>query len=336
MKKTYEKYKKQIEEELADFFRQKKREARRMFPEMLEGIETLEEFTLRGGKRIRAILVVIGYLACNGKDLKEIIRLSTAAELLQSFFLVHDDIMDNDDFRRSGPTVHASYWKRYDKKLSESVALIIGDLAYSYAVEVITKSRFDSQKKLTSLNELVDIVHNTCYGQLLDITAGARKVDDKYIKNIHEFKTAKYTISGPLKVGAEIAGASKKFINQFDAIGIKLGRAFQLRDDILGVFGNEKDLGKPVGSDLIEGKQTFLVLQAKSDYINRKIGTKLTKDEINKIRSIIIDSGSLDYSEKMIQRLLKEGKQELQKMDIRKQEKHFLLELADYLGKRKK
>lgn len=329
-------YKGRIEHELKLFFEKKKNEAKIVSQELYDAVSRLEEYTLRGGKRIRAILIVVGYLASGGKKLDEVIKLSISAELLHSFLLIHDDIMDEDMLRRNGPSMHASYCGLFDKKTSENIAIDIGDISFCYAIEPLINADLDGKRKMIALRELIKIVRQTCYGQLLDVVGETKDVDSNYISKIHEYKTARYTISGPLKLGAMLAGSDKKLLNQFDDFGMKLGKAFQLKDDILGVFGDEEELGKPIGSDLVQGKKTLLIVKADSDYINRKIGSKLSINEIGEIRKIIVDSGSLSCSEKLIKELLLDAQTELKKMRIRKKEKEFLLGLIDYLEKRKK
>ena len=328
-------YRDKIEKELDEFFNNKKNKD--VFSsDVLGAIDILTEYTMRGGKRIRAILMIVGYLACEGNKLYEIIRVSTSLELLQSFFLVHDDIMDEDDLRRGGDTVHAYYNKKYNQRNSESLAIAIGDMAFCYTLEPILESNFDEKLKLRAIKELAKISKETCYGQIMDIFGSINEVDEEYINKIQINKTAKYTISGPLRLGAILAGADEKMIDSFNEFGLNLGRSFQIKDDILGVFGDEKKLGKPVGSDLIEGKKTLLILQSNSDYVNGRIGKKLTDEEINNIRNIIIDSGSLKYSEDLAHELINKAKENLEGININSKQKDFLLSLVDYLGKREK
>jgi geranylgeranyl diphosphate synthase, type I len=335
MKLLYNKYKSMVEAELKEFFLKKRMESKLLSPELHDAVCRAEEFTLRGGKRIRAVLAIIGYLAAGGNNLKEITRFSIAFELMHSFFLIHDDIIDNDLIRRGGPSLHASYYRKYDKRTSESLAIIVGDLISAFSFEPVLESRFDLKIKQKALNQILDVIKKTILGQMLDIVSISRDVNEAYIGKIHYFKTARYTISGPLIIGAEIAGANKKLIDQLEEFGKRIGKAFQLQDDILGIFGDENKLGKPVGSDIIEGKKTLLVIKAESEYINKRLGKDISKGEIEKIRKIIIDSGSLVYSETIMKKLILEAKEILLQMDIRDKEKKFLSYLIDYLEKRR-
>ena len=325
------KYKHSVEKELEKFFILN-RKVNEDISELSGVLNKLEEYTLRDGKRIRAVLIVVGYLACGGKNIKEIIKVATSAELLQSFFLIHDDIMDGDDMRRGGLAIHTQYMKRYNERVSENLALMMGNISFCLSLEPLLNSSFNNSRKIAAIKEFMNIAKHTCYGQSLDILGGVKKVDEKYITKIHVNKTSRYTISGPLKLGAILAGADNKILDSFARFGLSLGRAFQVRDDILGAFGNKKKLGKPVGSDFKEGKKTLLVIRANSHYVDKMIGRNLSKKDIKKIREIILASGSLEYSKNLIDRLINSSKEELDNMNIGKEQKCFLSDLADFIG----
>ncbi len=329
-------YKKEIEQELKKFFSNKKRKTRKISNELFDSILRLEEYTLRGGKRIRPVLIIVSYLGFGGKNLKEIIKFASSIEMLQSFFLIHDDFMDGHDLRRNGPTIHAGYKTKYGKKTSDNLAIDVGDICISYAVQPILDCKFDNNKKINALKEFFSIIEKTCYGQLLDLIPGTKDVNEEFVRKIYEYKTAEYTIAGPLKLGAILAEANSQEIKKLEKIGIKLGLAFQIKDDILGVFGNEKELGKPIGSDLIEGKKTLLIVKANNRFINKKIGKKLRPEEIKRIRELIIKSGSLKYSEDLVKKLISNIKKDINLLGIKAKQKEFLLNLSDYIGKREK
>jgi len=334
MKKEINDYKKKIDNELKRFFREKNSEIKKLSSDVYDYVSIFEEFTLRGGKRLRPLLMIFGYLSCGGKNTSEIIKASISSELAHSFLLVHDDIMDHDVVRRNGPTVHKVLEKRYDPEYAEPLAIVLGDAGFCYGLQPILDSNFDPQRKIKAMQKFVSVIEHTCYGQFFDVIAEFKDVDEVFVRNIHKYKTANYTIVGPMTIGGILAGATKRQLDSMTKFGIKIGLAFQLRDDILGVFGDRKELGKPIGSDLIEGKKTLLVTKADDTYIKKKLGTKLTKKEIEKIRKIIVDTGSLDYSQDLIHKLLESAKEDIEKCPIRKKEKALFLYLADYLEKR--
>ena len=165
---------------------------------------------------------------------------------------------------------------------------------------------------------------------------------EKEILKVHENKTAKYTIEGPLHLGALLAGAKGRILKDLSAYAVPVGIAFQIQDDILGVFGSEKKLGKPVCSDLREGKQTLLIAKAleKGSGVDRKMIKKLlgnknvTPREIDTFREIVRKSGSLAYSQNLAKKLIEKGKETLVKSAVKKEAKDFLVGIADYIVNR--
>ncbi len=159
---------------------------------------------------------------------------------------------------------------------------------------------------------------------------------------MYEYKTAKYTFEGPLHLGAILGGADDKFLNQLSQYAIPAGIAFQIQDDILGIFGDEKKTGKPVGSDIRQGKYTILVAKAfekanprQKKILARCLGNKnLTKKDIEDFRKVIIESGSLDYAKNLAMKLVWEAKKELEKIKMNSETKKFLRGIAEYMIKR--
>jgi len=345
-----EDYKKIVEKELNLFFNDKLAKAELIDPASKEMIELLKEYTLRGGKRLRAALVYHSYRCFSKKNLKEIIKASMAMELLQSYLLIHDDIMDNDDLRRNGPTLHISYkgiaekdFKKTDSKhFGISMAILAGDICCSFANEIIAELDIKERYKTAALKALNHTTHKVIYGQALDLLSELRKVDEKDIEKIHKLKTATYTIEAPLHIGALLAGAKEKHLQTLSSYAIPLGKAFQIQDDILGMFGNEEKLGKPIASDLKEGKKTLLILKAidnadavqKIAIINALGSKRLTDLQIKKIRKIIKDTGSLDFSKNLAKKLIQKSKQAVQNSNFKKPGKNFLLDIANYLENR--
>jgi len=309
-------------------------------------IQQIKEYSLRPGKRIRPILIIFGYKAFNGNNENEIIKASISIELIHSFLLIHDDIMDDDDLRRGLPTLHKVYAKKYrNDKIGESIAIIAGDIAFSFGNKAILQTNFSSKNKFNAMNKLHEAILNTGFGQLLDIDSEMKKdVNENDINKIHELKTAQYTIEAPLHIGALLAGASDDELRILSKYAIPLGRAFQIQDDILGMFGSEKKLGKPIGSDIKEGKRTLLITEAlkkaspeENKFLNTCLGNhEVTEEEIEKVRTIIKKSGSLEYSQKLAASLILQAKAALSKSNFEKEAKEFLNSIADYMLKREK
>jgi len=352
VEKTIFEYKDKINSRLRFFLKERIKRVNNISPVSKEMMEHIMEYNLRGGKRIRPILVIFGYKACGGKDIKAIIDAAIAVELMESFLLIHDDIMDQDDMRRGYLSMHKIYENRSKrcflgndaKRYGESMAMIAGDVLAIMGSEAILNSDFPIRRKLLAVERFNRAVVNTCFGQALDIISACDKnANERDIKRVYELKTAIYTFEAPLQIGAILAGASPKELRILSDYAIPLGKAFQYQDDILGLFGTKKKIGKPIGSDLKEGKKTLLILKAldmASSIECRKIKSILGKkdiksSEINLVRKIVKDSGSLDYSKEKASELVQISKTAITDSNLKKEGKDFLLGLADYVIKRK-
>lgn len=306
---------------------------------------------LAGGKRIRPIMMYWGYIAAGGKDCKEIIKASISIELIHAFLLMHDDIIDRDDLRRGKKTVHAKY-RDYHKRFLQgndsdhfgiSVSIVLGDLVYSLGNRVLFSSKFDSEIIVRALNKMQNIVGLTCIGEVQDVYMEySKKTTEKDILSMYENKTARYTFDGPLKLGAMLAGANDRFCDQLSTFTIPVGVAFQVRDDILGVFGSEKKTGKPVGSDIAEGKKTLLVSRAykKADgkqkkILNSLLGKKdLTKSDVVTFQNVLVETGAKTEAEEYMDKLISDAHTALEKANLPKDARAFLYSLASYLNNR--
>lgn len=359
--------KNKVEKELNEFFNNKIKQSKKQNKpkEFLEMIENSKRFVLNGGKRIRPILFYYGYLLAGGDREEDVLKTSISIELIHFYLLIHDDIIDRDDLRHNDLSMHCRYEKEYKVYLQEqhtnklfslisennskyfgvSMAVIVGDLVSSLGYEVLIHSNFSSDLKIKAIEKLNRIVSNTITGEAMDVNLANRlDADVNDIIKMQEYKTARYTIEGPLHLGAILAGANEEFLESISEFAIPLGISFQIQDDIIGVFGNEKKIGKPVGADIKEGKKTFLSIKAfeKADQKQLKILSELfgnkniNLNEINAVRKIIEETGSLEYSLRKIKDLTKLSKTKLEKMEISEKNKEFLLGLADFMVERKK
>lgn len=273
----------------------------------------LADFTT-GGKRLRAFLVWLGYRVAGGKDVAKILPISLAFELAHSFLLIHDDIIDKSDKRRNKATIHKRYEKLAPSSLraledkrhyGQSQALIIGDIACFEAFGLINSSDFENDLKLICYKKLLEVLLETAYGEALDIEYSARRASLEEIWQVIDLKTARYSFVGPLTIGATLGGADKGQLRALSGFGLVAGAAFQLQDDLLGVFGNEKILGKSVLSDLREGKNTVLIFKARKlassqdrQILDRLWGRRDAKTvDLERIKRIIINSSAKDWCE---------------------------------------
>ena len=313
-----------------------------------EALLQAKKIALAGGKRIRAALLCQAYFGVGGKEKKKIMKVAAAIELVHLFLLVHDDIIDRGYLRHGQKTVHNFFGKKNisdsSQHFGESVAIITGEMLYVIANKIILESGFSQKEILNAVLQLQKIVALTIIGQSQDIAIEHRKnASEKEVLAMYENKTARYTFEGPLHLGAMLAGCeNKKTLQALSRYAVPLGIAFQIQDDILGVFGSEKKIGKSVASDIEEGKISILVVKARSTasvqekkQINAILGKRqLTTKEIKVFQAILISTGSLQYAKDMADQYLRIGKSEMEKMILLPEAKKFLLGLVEYLENR--
>ncbi len=347
-----EQYKKRFDPFLERYFEEKLRQAKEIDPLSEEAVELIREFTLSGGKRIRPAGMYYGYLAAGGKEDERIVKTSMSIEMTHSFLLIHDDIIDKDETRHGISTLHETY-KNIAKKFfpnadkehfGNSMAMIAGNMAASMGSEIIFNAEFKPEKIIRALDKLQHIVYVTIPGEMVDIVLEAKgKATEEDIMRMYEGKTARYTFEGPIHLGAVLAGADDEMLKSFTEYSIPLGCAFQIRDDILGIFGDEKKLGKPVGSDIVEGKQTILVVKAKEKGSHEQVKRlkellgkeNITHTEIDSFRQIIKDTGALSAANELSQKFIDESLEALGKVDIKNPEaKMFFEGIAKYIIER--
>jgi geranylgeranyl diphosphate synthase, type I len=251
---------------LAEFFAAKRREADSLSPRAKELVDAVAELTMRGGKRLRAVAVYAGFRAVRADlnddaaaaELDLTTDVAAAIELLQSYFLIQDDWMDDDEERRGGPSVHAALAARSgNAKLGASLAILAADLAVGFAFELLHAAKFPGARADAARAAFTTMHLEVVCGQQLDLL----EHDD--VKLTHHLKTGSYTVRGPLKLGALMGNASEEQLLAIERFGRPLGIAFQLRDDLLGTFGDSIATGKPAGHDLREGKNTALIVEAR-------------------------------------------------------------------------
>lgn len=344
-----EDYTKKANKFLDEFFAQKEKQAAKISPITSEMIRIYQEFM--GGKNIRGSLTKLGYECFGGKNEKAIIKASLMVEITHSFFLIHDDIMDKDVLRRNMPTIHIQYkdihQRRYKKGEADHYgfcqAITLGDVGFALSHLLLADSVFPPEIKERVLRKFDTQILTTAFGQALDVTYEAvEHPNEKDILRIHHYKTANYTITGPLQYGALFAGAKEKEIEKIEKYGLPVGIAFQLRDDELGLFSEEEKLGKPVGSDVKENKNTILHLKAlewaspeDKKFLEYAYGNRdLTKAEIKKVQEITIKTGALNYSQKFARNLVEKGKKFIPQITSDPELQEILSNMADFMIER--
>jgi geranylgeranyl diphosphate synthase, type I len=210
-------------------------------PAVLSSLEAARELCLRGGKRLRAALVAAGhYIAGGGPDLGVCMPICCAVELLHAYFLIHDDWMDQDELRRGGPAVHTLLARKFSSAhLGAAGAVLAGDYTLALATRALTHAALPSDRRADVLRRFVAMQLDAVVGQQLDVLGNGSNLDDVY-----RLKTGSYTVLGPLELGAALHGSPPGLSAALEAFALPLGIAFQLRDDLIGAFGDPTQTGK--------------------------------------------------------------------------------------------
>lgn len=268
------------------------------------------------GKRFRPIFALLGFIGGGGTLSPEVYKAVSALELLQASALIHDDLMDSSDTRRGKPSIHKQFEVQHGEKFGAAAAILIGDLALIWSEQVLQESGY---RNLAQVNEVevnrvfAKMRSELMAGQFLDVYEQTQEEFsvERSLK-IARYKSGKYSIERPLHFGTALTGRRDltNLYQIYSEYGLPLGEAFQLRDDLLGVFGDPEITGKPAGDDLIEGKRTALIAYAfdrGSDSTKKllleKLGRELSDSEIAQVRGAIEETGAVIHVEDLIEKL---------------------------------
>jgi len=310
-----------IDTELLEFTRTRAIELQSIDSHLAPVAAALTDFITDGGKRFRPIFAYLGYLGAGAAPSQRALRACAALELVHVCALIHDDVMDGSDSRRNKPALHkhfealhiSSNYSGNPEKFGIAAAILFGDLALSWSDQMISESGVDANRALPIFYEMRA---ELMAGQYLDVLEGAIASSNlERSRKIARYKSGKYSIERPLQFGAALAKGSPELQKVFSDYGLPLGEAFQLRDDILGVFGDSSVTGKPSGDDIREGKRTVLMaLTAKkmseTDHalLEAALGNPdLDNSQVAQIQELVKDSGALAECEELIERLLQEA-----------------------------
>lgn len=348
-KKYYKEVKKQLENKLLVFNKELSKDNNAIIKDNIELFTNLNS----DGKLIRGTLVNLGYYLL--KDNKEYsLDLSLAYEVFQTAILIHDDIIDNDNKRRGKDTVHYANYNKYKKysdesmHLAESIAICIGDYGLYKSNQIIIDSYKNDNNLAKVISNFNNTVLTTIRGELIDVILPFHgkynlinnEEIEKNILEIYKLKTAHYTIIGPISVGVLLAGGDNKKIKDIEVFGTKVGIAFQIQDDILGIYSDET--GKVKGTDIKEFKQTILY----SHIINTNYKDKLleyygnndiSEKRIKNVQKIFKESGSYEYAVNMMNTMYDDAIESLNSISWIKEDKKDLLRgFVEYLRSRNK
>lgn len=343
-----------VTDQLREYLRERRRDAAYMGADYDGLIAALEEFVLRGGKRLRPAFAYWGWRAVAPEDRtqdpdadRDALRLFAALELLHACALVHDDVIDDSDTRRGMPTVHVHFadlhrrsgWRGAPMQFGVSAAILLGDLSLVWADDIVATAELPADAHRRVQRVWADIRTEVLCGQYLDIVAessGAESIASAM--TVNTYKTASYTVSRPLQFGAAAAADRPDVQAVFHDVGTDLGVAFQLRDDVLGVFGDPAVTGKPSGDDLRSGKRTVLLAEAieradsadplAAKLLRTSIGTDLHDAQVRELCAAIESVGALAAVEQRIGTLTCRALATLDAAPINTQAKVGLAELA--------
>lgn len=329
---------------ISDLFRSERADWAPRHAELSTALDTLERAVLCGGKRLRPLFAFHGFVAAGGDpDDDRIVDLAGVLELLHAFALIHDDVMDDSAMRRHQPTVHEHYRRRHadagwageDRRTAESFAILLGDLAFAYSMRLEFELPAAVRRRLDQVRTELHV------GQYLDLHAAATKSRDPLVaRDIAHFKTARYTVAGPLVLGATLAGCEAT-TDALTAYGDAVGEAFQHRDDLLGVFGDPAVTGKPRYDDLHGAKSTLLLHLTRSrddgsmaDLLDLVGSKRLTDDDAERIADFMRVSGAAAELERQIDTLIDGAIDALDGVPIPATSRSELIRLAKAAGSR--
>ncbi len=307
----------------------------------------------RGGKRIRGALTMVGYEMMGGKNQSMIIQASRAIEMIHAYILIMDDIQDNSLVRRGGPTAHVALTDYHRKNhlagdaehFGVSLALNSMGIANHSAQIIVANLDVEEDLRLKAVSILNQAIVVTAHGQTNDImneVSSNPSMQD--VDNVLEWQTAYYTFLNPLTFGMVLAGADCSATDAVREYSLKAGRAFQITDDILGIFGSEFESGKSPLDDIKEGKRTILTLyaldhadKADKNFLIQMLGNQnITQTEFERCKDILVESGALEFAQKEAKQCVEQAIDGIKSQEIDWQTvgEDFLVGLAKYLVKR--
>ncbi len=341
----------EVARELAGFLTGKRTDAEAIDPTFAAAVDSLVDFVLGGGKRIRPTFAWWGWrgVGTSPEDPAAVLRAVSSLELIQGCALVHDDLIDDSTTRRGAPTVHVDFARRHrgegwlgaPERFGAAAAILLGDIALAWSDDMLRWAGLGPDALRRALGVWQAMRTEVLGGQYLDVLTQARgdETSDAALR-VNRYKTAAYTVERPLHLGAAIAGADASLVESYRHFGADIGIAFQLRDDLLGLFGDPDITGKPAGDDLREGKRTLLLafgLRAADERGNNTAAATLRSaigrpdlctDDVDAVRQLLVDLGAVGQVERRIEQLTGAALGTLRAADVAEPAATRLAELA--------
>ena len=326
VKQVIETVRAEIRSELADYLAGQRTYLTSIASELIPVCDALDEFLLDGGKRLRPLFAYSGLIASGATPTREVIRAISSLELLQACALIHDDLMDRSDTRRGKPAIHRHFENLHQSsamnglatQFGEAAAVLLGDLALVWSDQMLNTSDIPTQSLLAAHLIHDEMRVELMAGQYLDVReAGEKTYSAERSLRIARYKSGKYTIERPLHIGAVIGAPAdnEALLGALSRYGLPLGEAFQLRDDLLGIFGDPEVTGKPAGDDLREGKRTVLIAmtletldeKGRAELLAHLGQPEISLGKIEELRALITSSGAVEKVENLIEKLTNES-----------------------------
>jgi geranylgeranyl diphosphate synthase type I len=309
-----------VEKALSSFLASQRTRLAGIDPALEAVADAIEDFVLGGGKRLRPAFSYWGYRGAGGMDHDELVAALASLEFVQASALIHDDVMDGSNTRRGRASVHSRFaaaharhgWAGDPRDYGRSAAILLGDVCLAWSDDLLHSSGLDPATLARARPDFDEMRTEVSAGQYLDLLA--QVTGDTSVERagtIARYKSAKYTVERPMLFGAALASAPEPLRAAYSGYGLPLGEAFQLRDDILGVYGDPARTGKPAGDDLREGKRTYLVAVALEaagpagrEALRSGLGDpRLDEAGVTRLRMIIEETGALSRAERRIEEL---------------------------------
>jgi len=337
----------QVQDRLRDFLAPEEARWSAFDDDLAEPVREIGRLVLVGGKRLRPAFCHWGFVGAGGDPTDpRVVDAGAAFELMHAFALFHDDVMDDAASRRGNATTHTVFtqhhrehgWAGESRRFGEGVAILVGDLAFVYADQLMVDAGPPAWRIWNELRIELNV------GQVLDIVGSVRNERRRHkAELICRYKSGKYTIERPLHLGAVMAAPERadELLPALSAYGLPLGDAFQMRDDVMGAFGDAAITGKPVGGDLREGKPTPLMARATEAAsaaqaeVLALVGTQhLSDDDVERVQQVIVDTGALADLEATIATLTAEAVAAIERAPITTEARDELVALAAYVSQR--
>lgn len=338
-----------FDSELSTFLTEQRKLVLDLHPDLGPLVDEVVDLTMAPAKRLRPTFCYWGFRGGGGADGPEIVRACLALELLHSFALLHDDIMDGSRLRRGRPVAWLAFsdlharegWRGDAHGFGLSAAILAGDLALMWADALLAGASFPAQQVMAGFDAFTLMRIEVTAGQYLDLLEARRGyTDEAMARRVCELKSGRYTVERPLHIGLALTGGHAQLHEVFSRYGNPLGQAFQIRDDILGVFGEPCLTGKSNDDDLREGKETVLVAKAREKaspsgrrLLDQLLGSPdLGASDLAELRRVLVESGARAETEELVDELVAEAVEALDGAPLGDEESGALRELATYVG----